>query len=175
MAPTKKPEFWRDSKAKQMLLDDLRNGRVPLQKGDGMTDKEVFASRIDLYNQFGGYKNFPSRLKRAREMITIKKDRSASDAAAFAHDRTLFPEKTVNHSGQPIWRDSCVAKGLLTKDIEDGKHKTLTKKELWLSRNEYFEVYSLEVFRGKVYQTEKTLKFNAQFKKGGSRNLQLQR
>ena len=111
---------WKNSKGKELLLKGLRDGSIPLD-GKDMPPKEVYTLRPE-FADYGGYKNFPSRLRSARKTIIEKNDRASSDLAAFTHDRLLYPEAPHNYRGEPRW-DGSDAERLLKQDIDDGKHE----------------------------------------------------
>jgi len=151
---------WKNSKGKELLLKGLRDGSIPLD-GKDMPPKEVYTLRPE-FADYGGYKNFPSRLRSARKTIIEKNDRASSDLAAFTHDRLLYPEAPHNYRGEPRW-DGSDAERFLKQDIDDGKHDIMTPQELYNSRAVYHQNYPLYVFRGHIYQEVKRRKFLNQY------------
>ncbi len=74
-----------------------------------------------------------------------------NDLAALEDFKKNHKPATHTHAGYPQWAFSD-AEELLKKDIDEGKHVGLKKKELWESRNEY-KVFPLKVFRDHVPRT----------------------
>ncbi|CAB9507153.1 hypothetical protein SEMRO_295_G110320.1 [Seminavis robusta] len=105
------------------------------------------------------WKNFSDRLKRLRNKVVDKNNRSKRDADALVHDRKIYPTQTHNEQGQLRWHGS-EAEKLLEKDVDEEKHISMTKIELYNSRLEY-QHFNLRVFRGHVYQELKKRKFLA--------------
>ena len=163
--PRKKNELWQNSKAKKLLLQDLCMGTIPLDSKT-MPPCEVYRQRPEFAEFDGNYKNFPGRLRTARQQIIHKNNCSASDSAALAHDRQIYPKTANNHRGEPRWEGS-ETEQLLRLDIDASRHKAMSPQQLYQSRKEYYDNYSLSVFRQHIYQEEKRRKFLAHF---GSRN-----
>jgi len=159
-----KKKNWQNSEAKKLLLQDLRSGLITLDTK--MTPMEVYCQRPE-FAEFGGYKNFPSRLRSARQQISSKNDRCVSDSDALAHDRRIYPKAATNYRGEPRWEGS-EAERLLRHDMDEGQHEMMTPMMFWESRNEYKDNYTSEVFRQHIYQEAKRRKFLAQY--GCSRN-----
>lgn len=153
-------EGWKNCEAKRILYTDLLAGLLTTDNSV-MGAKEVYElyKREEPSFEKVSWKNFPERLKRLRNKVTDKNDRSARDAAALQHDRTIYPKPTHNHRNEPIWEGS-VAQKFLEKDIDEGKHLLMEKKALFLSRPEY-QLFDKNVFRGHVYQELKKRKFIA--------------
>lgn len=154
---------WLNSEAKKLLLQDLRDGTIPVDS-KSMAPKTVYLLRPE-FAEFD-YKNFPGRLRSARQQIISKNNCAASDSTAFAHDRQLYPKAANNHRGEPRWEGSETER-LLRLDMDESKHKTMKPQQLYQSRKEYYDNYPLTVFREHIYQEEKRRKFMAQY---GSRN-----
>jgi len=60
---------------------------------------------------------------------------------ALLHDRLIYPKKTTDAKGLPIWK---AAQRLLIKDLKKKKHKK-TPMKLWLTEPEC-QVCPLEIF-----------------------------
>ena len=52
-----------------------------------------------------------------------------------------------------------MAQTLLKEDMKNGLHKQWKKKDLWMSRPDYFEQFPLKVFRDKIHQEQRTAKY----------------
>jgi hypothetical protein len=48
---------------------------------------------------------------------------------------------------------------LLRKDVDEKKDIDVSPAELWATRREYFEFFTLEVFRENLYQKRRTRKW----------------
>jgi hypothetical protein len=110
--------------------------RYPLDS-ESMTPQDAYLQRPE-FAEFGGYANFPSRLRSARQQIACLNNRATSDSAALAHDRRIHPKAAYNHRGEPRWEGSEVER-LLRQDMSEGKHKTMKPEQLYHSRKEYDE------------------------------------
>ena len=106
----------------------------------------------------GGFKNFPNRLRSARAHVLEKTRRAEADNEALIEDRRLFPGP-VGH-----WHGS-EAQSLLKVDIDKGKHLVLKPNELYTSREEY-QQFSLQCFRGHIYQEINSRKYKGQYNRG---------
>lgn len=105
------------------------------------------------------YRLFRTNQLQLRKNLKDKDDRAAAESAALAHDRRIHPKPTHNHRGEPRWEGS-EAEQLLQFDVDEGKHESMKPQELYHSRKEY-QNYTLDVFRGHIYQEEKRRKFLA--------------
>ena len=85
---------------------------------------------------------------------------NSDDEEALIHDRKLYPQTTHNSLNLPNWNGS-EAQRLLKVDMDNKVNVSLKPKELYESRLEY-QVFTLKVFRGHIYQEIKTRKFLAQ-------------
>lgn len=132
---------WRKSKANKVLYDLLRDGTIPLQKQDGngnttMTTEDIFA----LSEEFLLYdpNKFEGRLEALRKKIVELDTRASEDRAAFDIYKKNHEVSLYSHKGYIQWQGSD-AQDLLWNDIEVGKLETMTKEELWQSRDEYMK------------------------------------
>lgn len=148
---------WKNSKGKELLIEDLRQGRIPVVgvRGDAAS---IYATR----EEFGGNnpderRKFTARLRSARLHLTENTERARTDSAALAHDRQLYPETQINSGGEHRW-DGSAAQLLLRQDIRENRHNIMTPLALHCSREEYL-VFRLEQFRGHIYQEVKTQKY----------------
>jgi len=156
--PKKKNEVeWKDSLAKRLLWKDLFNGDIPLYS-DEMGPQEVYLQRPE-FSDFA-YEKFRDHLNDLRKKVIEDKERAISDSAALAHDRQIFPKKPTNHRGEPRWEGS-EAERLLHVNMDNKKHEVMAPKELYQTRKEYYENYSLDVFRGHIYQEQRCRKYIA--------------
>ena len=83
--------------------------------------------------------------------------RCATDASALTRDRQLRPQATHDSNGVPRWEGSD-AEGLLKEDITNGLHNQMAPQALYRTRAEY-QVFTLDQFRGHIYQENKRRKF----------------
>ena len=153
---------WKDSAAKDYLYSLIVENKI----SPNLKPKQVyeqFCQNHPTFKNFQDYKNFASRLGRLREKHATRNDRAEVDDACLAHDRTIFPEPTIDTSGNAMWQKS-TAQQLLRQDITDGKHKTMKPKELYETREEYYENYNLDFFRERIYQEQRRFKHQAYLK-----------
>jgi hypothetical protein len=160
MPKKNKEPNWQNSEAKKLLLQDLRSGAIPLDS-KSMSPKDAYLKRPE-FAEFGGYVNFPSRLRSARQQIDCMNNRAATDSAGLAHDRRIYPKAAKNHRGEPRWEGS-EAERLLRQDMDEGNHKKMKPELLYNTRKEYYENYPLKVFREHIHQEDRRRKFLAQY------------
>ena len=79
-----KPPRWIKSKAKGLLEEDLKSGRIPLDDAD-MTAEEVYMQRTE-FAEFK-FEQFETNLDSLRKVHLDKINRANSNSAALAHDR----------------------------------------------------------------------------------------
>jgi hypothetical protein len=153
---------WKDGcPGKKQLVEDLLSGAIPLDH-NAMKPSEAYKVR-PIFSDYGGYKNFPSRLRSARNQVSKKKDTNAFDEEACIHDRKLYPvvTSTCNSQGLLRWGGSRAEK-LLKKDITDGRHHDMAPRDLYSLREEY-QKFPLDRFREHIHQEVRRRKFLAQY------------
>jgi hypothetical protein len=82
--------------------------------------------------------------------------------AALAHDRQLRPQATHASNGVPRWEGSD-AERLLKEDITAGLHTQMAPRVLFRTRAEYYEVFTLDQFRGHIAQEVELRKFKTSY------------
>jgi len=150
---------WRNSEARQIILEDLEEGILPLDAN------EVSAERAwDFYRhlpEFVGpgvvFSQFKERLKDHRKQVKRRQDQSRRESQALAHDRQLYPRQMHNHRGEPVF-DLSNAKQLLHDDVKDKKHLSMTPSELQRTRREYM-IFKPNKFKHRIYQEVRRQKF----------------
>jgi hypothetical protein len=146
---------WRKSKAKLLLYQDVKEGRVPLEKdevnehGDQLSLEEVYASHPE-YAKYD-YEKFSSRLSSIRKTVKEHNHRAEMDQSAFSNFVAAHPPSLYSAKGYIQWQGSR-AKKQLKDDLRDDLHKSMGKKKLWGYRLVYYENFSLEAFRQKLDQ-----------------------
>jgi hypothetical protein len=155
--PPNKPPAWRNSKAKKLLEEDIKHGRIPLDHN--MDPHHVYLQRPE-FAEFE-YARFRARLRDLRTVIIDKVDCAASDSAALAHDRqtACYPKPTHNHQGKLRWEGG-EAERLLHLDMDDNKHNRMKPEMLHITRGEY-QHYPITVFRNHIDQEVRARKFLA--------------
>ena len=151
---------WWNSKAKEMVLEDLIEGIVPLTDEECMAEEawEVwYKNMAEFVRENVLFEQFKDRFKDHHKQISSKKIKSHKEMQAFLHHRSLHPEKTHNEKGEPLY-DVHPAKPLLQDDVQMKKHKAMTPTDLQASRTEY-GAFSLKVFRQHIYQEVHRQKF----------------
>jgi len=136
------PAPWKHSNAKKLLAQDILDGKT-----NGKSPKEVYSMHPEykLYN----YTNFSTNLRNLKESLLELSKRAAVDEAAFRHDESLGGLKQ-NSKPYPRWGGQPV-QVLLKKDIDEGKHQTMTPEALRNSRQEYL-LFPKKIFRDHIYQ-----------------------
>jgi hypothetical protein len=149
---------WKKSKGKRLLYEDLMDGVVPLIDDPNMDAEQIFF----MHDEYGEYDpdKFASRLKTLRDAIRVANTRADDDLEALETYKELHKDKVslFSHYGYSEFQGS-EAQRLLQRDIADGLHQSMGKKELYTSRPEYFNEYPLNVFRDRIYQELRTAKY----------------
>jgi hypothetical protein len=145
---------WKKSTGRRLLYKDLMDGTVP----PNMDAQTVFFMREE-YAEYDPDK-FAGRLKALRDAILASNTRAGDDFEALRTYKEMHKEKVsfFSHYGYAEFQGS-EAQRLLQKDIEDGLHESMGKKDLYASRPEYFNEYPLNVFRDRIYQEIRTAKY----------------
>lgn len=154
-----KPITWNKSKAKELLEADLATGRIPCD-GRQMRAQEVYQTRPEYATV--SLDTFRKKLAYLRKTTREANEQRAADATAYAQDRLLHPYTTHNNNGVPRWEGSD-AQRFLKDDITAGLHTQMKPKELYGMRAEYYEVFSLDKFRGHIAQEVKSRKFKTSY------------
>lgn len=148
---------WRNSEAKEILLEDLARGFLPFGEADCPADMAWAYYKQKAAFSSVQFDQFKERLKDHRaQQNQLKKD-AMSDAAALEHDEKLYPRKMKNQRGEPVF-DLSPAKLLLREDVAAKKHTTMTTEFFRRSRSEYM-VFKLDIFRARIKQEERRQKY----------------
>ena len=158
MSRTNGSETWRNSVARQLLEQDIMNGRIPLTNAE-MTARVVHSLRPEFLQL--PFASFPRRLQALRASCKDRLDRGINDAAAYEHDLQFDQRPTFATLGLPRWEGSD-AQRLLKIDITDSLHLQMRPQQLHASRHEY-QVFTLTTFRGHIHQEVKRRKFISTF------------
>jgi hypothetical protein len=153
---------WRNSEAKKVLLQFIECGDIP--RDGSMPPKIVWNAFCLPRREFlrFTYKRFPPRLRSLLDSYNECVLHSARDFAAMINDRLLFPPVATR---KPLWEGS-EGQRLLKLDVDEKKHETMTPKQLYQTRPEYFEHNTLLVFRNHIYQEVRLRKFVRQYYSG---------
>jgi hypothetical protein len=138
------PPAWGTSRAKEILLDDIRNGIW--KRGDPPTSVWLSREEFQVYKQ----RNFGTNFRAACDQLVAAQGRAKTDADAVAHDLQLHPRPTSSLHGYPHWQNSR-AEALLNVDIDGGKLDFMTPSALRETREEYL-AFPLPVFTGHIQQ-----------------------
>ena len=149
---------WKKSKAKQILFTDILEGRVPLDDDPTMNAETI----LFMHSEYADYDpdKFADRLHSLRLSIKSSNTRAMEDSNAFEIYKAIHADKVsvMSHHGYIEYQGS-ESQRLLQKDIADGLHISMGKKDLYGLRPEYFNEFPLNVFRDKIYQEIRTGKY----------------
>jgi hypothetical protein len=151
---------WEKSRAKKLLYNDIIKGIVPLDPkddDDGVLNLKGIYSMRPEYSEYS-YEKFSGRIASLRKTVRDFTKRADQDKKRFDVFKSLNPVSRISHKGYVQWQGS-EAQELLRQDIQEKKHETMSKIDLWGSRAEYFTEFSLDVFRDKLYQEIRTAKY----------------
>ena len=144
---------------REQLKTDLATGFIP----NGTTAEVAWTSRA-VYKAIEPIALWKSRYNSMAKMVIEGQARALEDTNDLYMDRMLHPREVVNARGEPEWALH-EASDLLGIDMDEGLHKTMTKIELYNHRMQYQD-FSLDTFRGHVYQEEQTRKWRVQWTNG---------
>ena len=153
----KEPKIkWKKSKGKRLLYKDLMDGIVPLVDDPNFNAGTIFF----MHEEYGEYdpNKFAGRLKAMRDAVREANTRADDDFEALVKYKEIHKSSLFSHYGYGEFQGS-EAQRLLQKDIADGLHQSMGKKDLYASRPEYFNEYPLNVFRDRIYQEIRTAKY----------------
>ena len=142
----------------QLLRKDIVDEEIPFEM-----DAETAYNLREEYKIMSLHR-FKSRLTSMIAMVEAGQARAADDAMDLIHDRLIYPRPAYNDRGEPEWVDH-EARELLGIDMDNNLHKRMAPRELYMRRRQYQE-FSLETFRGHIYQEEHTRKWKAQWVDG---------
>ena len=125
---------------------------------DGLPlESDAFYHTRSQYQRYP-FEEFERLLEKLREQNEKHKKQAAiDDAEVIAQLDFLGGMEETTVWGYQSWRNH-PAKKLLRKDMDEKKHLEMTKKELWLSRDEYNDDLPLDVFRDRVAQESRARK-----------------
>ena len=138
MPRKKAPPKWRGSRARELLLEDIKENIV----SDDILAELVYGMRVE-YKEFE-FTKFKTNLNNLLKFADKCRDRADDDKAAVEHDALL---QTYDHNK---WHGSDAEK-LLEEDIKARTFDEGFPKDFWLSRPEY-QQFPLEKFREHLYQ-----------------------
>lgn len=122
----KKKNQWRNSKAKEILLEGLMNGEIPLTKEE-LSAEEVY--RLHPEFQEYPYTNFRTNLNSLRKDVRDQKVKTFQDEEALEHDRNLT-SRNITQRGYQFW-PKAKARDLLVQDLMEGKHERMKPIDLY--------------------------------------------
>lgn len=155
---------WRKSEAREVILDDLESGRLPLD-ADVVSAEEAWEEMYFPMPEFQNimFSQFKARLKDHRKQVLRRKGSHEVFLEAFRHDMELrrqgfLPgERPYDQRGELMFVHSA-AQPYLKQDVSDELHKNMTSEELHESRGEYME-WPLYHFRRRLRQEISTQKY----------------
>lgn len=165
MAPD--PPKWSESLAYDYLYKLVSSPDFPTK--DQIKPKQVYLKYCKDRDEFKDYQDytalkFAGKLNDIRDKIEQRIGRAKEDAAFLAHDRLVYPQPTHDTAGRPMWQKS-KAQELLRQDIKDGTADSMKPRLLFDTREEYYNDYTLDFFRERIYKEKKWMKRQAWLKK----------
>jgi hypothetical protein len=169
-AVTKTPEQapepkikWKKSRAKQLLYNAIKEGRVPLEAKDS-NNKSTMPLK-DIYNLHPTelskyhYSKLSSRISSLRKTIKECNGRAVFDQEAFDNFIARYPVSQFSHKGYIQWQGSD-AQEKFNKLMEKGELPIgFDKEKVYSTYGVFFTNFTLPVFREKVYQELGTAKY----------------
>jgi hypothetical protein len=157
--------WWKNSAARQRLIDDLEGGRLTLSEEQLGPDEAWEFYRNEPEFVTVAYEKFEDKLREHRLQVSRHKDRSSFEMDALRHDRRLHPRHTHDSQGVPVW-DLSEAKPLLKAHIAAGLanmlpndlRASISPSDLRLTREEY-QVFDLRTFTHHIIQEIRLQKY----------------
>jgi hypothetical protein len=121
--PPKMTTSWCNSKARQIIIQDLEEQLLPLGENE-MSAKEAWDTVYQQYiAEFANvsFLEFNAHLKDHRKQVRERLEISLKEEIALAHNRRLHPRQTHNHCGEPVF-DLSPAKQCLRDDVKNKLH-----------------------------------------------------
>jgi hypothetical protein len=168
-AVTKTPEEaepkikWKKSRAKQLLYNAIKEGRVPLEAKDSnnkstMPLKDIYNLHPTEFSKYH-YSKFSSRISSLRKTIKECNGRAVLDQEAFDNFIARHPVSQFSHKGYIQWQGSD-AQEKFNELMEKGKLPIgFDKEQVYSTYGVFFTNFTLPVFREKVYQELRTAKY----------------
>ena len=149
---------WKNSKARDILLMDLKNGVLPLDETE-LSASEAWRTVYGILDDFVHvpFKQFEKQLQAHREQVKHANMARERDAISIAYDRKLYPSKIRNHRNEVVF-DKSPAQPLLREDVKNGLHERMTVGALKAMRSEYTPFKDFK-FRERIYQEVRRQKF----------------
>jgi hypothetical protein len=152
----KEPGKWKKSEAHKLLERDIRKGDVLVEEPEGGDWEVVYFMRPE-YAKYD-HNKFKKRLETLRRAAKEDSSRAAEDEAALDAYLRRHPVSHFSHQGYEQWQGS-EAQLVIWEDINEDRHKTMRKRDLYGSRHEYYEHFPLKTFRDNLRQEIKTEKW----------------
>ena len=149
---------WRNSRAKQVILEDLERYFLPLEEEDMSTEDAwtyVYQGMPEF--EFVQFSQFQARLKDHRKQVKKRQVAASRQQHDFVRDRQLHPRRTHDRNGRLLF-DASAASALLRDDVADDRHLTMDSETLRKSRTAYHPFEPTE-FRRRIYQEVRRQKF----------------
>ena len=150
--------WWKNSAARQRLIDDLEEGRLTLSEEELGPDEawELYRNEPEFVTV--AYEKFEDKLREHRLQVSRRKDRSSFEMDALRHDQRLHPRHTHDSQGVPVW-DLSEAKPRLKAHISaelanmspNDLRASISPTDLRLTREEY-QVFDLRTFTHHIIQ-----------------------
>jgi hypothetical protein len=155
---TMAPYVWKDSPAREVILEDLLAGILPLES-DEISAREAWDDVYSNLIEFHGveYDQYYRNLRNHRVQVAKQLGNSKWLLSALEHDWGLTPRQTKNARGEPVF-DMSIAKKFLEMDVKDKKHERMTPATLQTTRDAY-KMFRLDIFRQRIHQEVRWQKF----------------
>ena len=156
---------WASSKSKQILMDDLENGVIPLEE-DVITAEiawdTIYRHAEEFIEERVVFEQFKPALKRHRKAVAKKQRHLRAQMSALEHDTQFMHHDAFNKRGVKIFHGTH-AHALLKEDIAEEKHIEMGVAGLYWWREEYWndnDKWDLTFFKRRVRQEICLQKFN---------------
>jgi len=170
----KEPKKWGKSHARKLLYNDIKEGIVQI---DGKVDNKLCTKVYAMHSEYAewNFDKFPSRIRGIQKIIKKNLERADDDQASFNKFCENNPVSQSSHYGYIQWQGSDAQK-LVKRDLKNGVIASYTKEKYkypkmayWLTKEEFYDKFPLQVFRDKIRQVILTSKYEHTLKVRGKK------
>jgi hypothetical protein len=149
---------WVNSAAREILLEDLeQNGWLYGEDLDAKVVYDIYKTKQEEF-EYVVFDQFEVRYNEAIKRAAKRRARSAQEEEWLERDRLLYPRKSHNQRGEPVFDMDTEAKEQLQEDVANQVYRQMEPMVLWQFRAVYRK-YSLHIFRPRIYQEIRRIKF----------------
>lgn len=148
---------WRKCKTREMILEDLAAGLVPLDTSPEEAWNTWYSQMVEVQAEKVVFSQFKERFIGHVKQVSKKKTSSIAEQNMHLRHRDLHPIQTHDAQGQLIFEQHESHK-LLEEDVKNRVHKRMSIATLRMSRPQYQE-FTLKEIRKRIPQMERRVRY----------------